>query len=118
MGMRIFCKANGIALVREGLPYLFGDEGNHWMHQTQGGLQNPSEYVLCCSFLFTFCTQRHLRHLHIPVAEVVPEELIDRAACIIHIVSLKRIRYRCSSQIEPMEYPSICERELRRIRQN
>ena len=56
------------------------------MQQSQCRLQHEGQQVLCDRFLLIGSAQTRFRHLDVPVAEVVPEEDVERATRIVHVV--------------------------------
>src|SRR5579859_5752066 len=81
----------GLACCGQRLPDLLCDKGDHGVEKPQCRLQHSAQHVAGVrSLLFALRSQPHLCHLYIPVTVVIPEELVEQAGGIVHIVVRKR----------------------------
>src|SRR5207245_538700 len=89
---RVRCPHDRIPLVRQPLPDLLGDERHERMQEPQGRLEHANERRLRARALAGVLgvVEGQLRDLQIPVAELVPQELVQRGGRVAEPVFLER----------------------------
>ena len=91
VGGRVGCDADrfaGLAGNRgDLLPQLFGDERDHRVGQPQDGFEHADQRAAGAALLGGVARlDLHLRDLQVPVAELVPDELVDRGGDVVQAV--------------------------------
>ena len=72
------CHDQGLALMGDGLPDLLGDKGHEGMHQPEHPVKHEEQDLLGSALAaLVFAVETGLGQLDIPVAVVVPDEVID-----------------------------------------
>ena len=100
------------ALMRQGLPNLLGHERHERMEKLQNIGHDIYEHALCALCGLAALLQANLRKLDIPVAENIPDEIVELLNGDSELESLKIIGNLFDEVVIEAEHPLILERKL------
>ena len=103
---------DALALMRQGLPYLLGHERHKRMEELQNVGHDIYEHALCTLRGLAALLQTNLRKLDIPVAENIPDEIVELLNGDSELESLKIIGNLSDEVVIEAEHPLILERKF------
>src|SRR5439155_6992387 len=90
------------------MPDFIGNEGHHGMKQPQRSLEQSNEVSACDTrVLCTFWREPRLDQFDIPVAELSPEEVVDRISSFVETVSRQRFVDGFGNAVEAGQNPAV-----------
>ena len=72
----------------QALPELFGEEGHGGVEQAEGGFES-GQHVAPAGVQAGVSLEAELLQLHVPIAELMPEEGVKRIGCFVELIILK-----------------------------
>jgi hypothetical protein len=104
-------------LHRKPLPYLFGDKGHEGMEHPKDAIKNVQEGHLRQSLLIQILIliEERLDQFKIPVAEFMPDELIEVVRGFVKLVFFDGLLNRADRLVQPSTDPSIREAQITRL---
>ena len=103
---RIGLGDNGLTLVRQCLPNFFGDKGHERMKQSQEHFKRILERLSGCRTLrMQRILEDRLDQFKVPVAVLVPEELVESAGRSIKPIGFQLHRHNLDGVVQPASYP-------------
>ena len=102
----------GPTLSRQHAPDLLGDEGGNRMHQLQHDLEHRQQDAAgIAPGMLVVAEQVGLDPLQVPVAELVPDELVVGRGHLVELVAVKPIPHRRDRRRGPAEDPAMDQRQ-------
>ena len=85
------------------------------MEESQGSIQNPGQHVLGHPLPpgVLVLIQGRLDQFDVPVAELVPEELVDGRSGLVEFIPVQRFPHRGNRPVDPAENPLIGQGQIR-----
>ena len=100
---------DGLAGPGQVLPDLLGDEGHERVEEPQDAVERVGEHGLGRRVPFA---QPDLGELDVPVAELVPDEMVDEIGRLVELVVSEARVERGRDRAQPAADPAVGEREL------
>src|SRR5262249_25299632 len=104
-----------IALMWNSLPDLLGDERHEWMKESEPVIHHMNQHVDARSPLGRTragAGQSRLDQLDVPVAELVPDEMVDQVRGVMETEFFQGLGKLARHAVQPVQDPSIFKREL------
>src|SRR6266849_284666 len=92
------------------LPDLFGEEGHERVQETHTLVKYRTQNTCGCALGLLITLHLHLGNLHIPVAIVGPEEVMDLATSFTKLEIVDQARHRSCQLLEAASNPTISQR--------
>ena len=89
----------------EGLPDFLGDEGHEWVEQAEDAFQNVGQGGQ--RRRFAGITETDLGHLYVPVAVVVPDELVEPLLSVAKLETFQRAVDLSGDAVEAADNPAV-----------
>ncbi|CDN46068.1 Uncharacterized protein BN871_KJ_00010 [Paenibacillus sp. P22] len=101
-------RRDGLALMRQMLPDFLADERHERMDQALRPVQHVGEHGLRRLFGVGILTvQIQLGNLDVPVAQIVPDEIVQQAACFAEVVGVDQSRHIARGLVQTMQDPAV-----------
>ncbi len=103
----------GLAFVRQVLPEVFGDEWHEWVQQRQHAGQGVNQHILGhLAVGIVLAIETGLRGFDVPVAEIVPSEVINAVSSFAQFVFIQVCAYVVFGVSQAVQDPLVSQGEL------